>query len=84
MQEFDGNKDQNTVVTHVLSSPIHARFVRVHPKAWYRWISMRLEFIGCLTGTLSLPKYCSNNTNNKNITTVLVEQRSLLYKTLVA
>ncbi|XP_031562905.1 uncharacterized protein LOC116298543 [Actinia tenebrosa] len=45
-----GNADRNTIVGHVLLTPIIARYIRVRPKSWYRHISMRLELYGCTTG----------------------------------
>ncbi|CAH3128096.1 unnamed protein product, partial [Pocillopora meandrina] len=45
---FNGNADQNTVVTHVLLQPITARYVQIKPKSWNEHISMRAEFYGCV------------------------------------
>ncbi|KAL9964355.1 hypothetical protein ACROYT_G027986 [Oculina patagonica] len=45
---FDGNTDQNSVVTHTLLQPITARFVRIIPETWNKHISMRAEFYGCV------------------------------------
>ncbi|XP_022792491.1 lactadherin-like [Stylophora pistillata] len=45
---LQGNNDQETVVSHVLSQHIRARFVRSCPKTWrsnYR--TMRVELYGC-------------------------------------
>ncbi|XP_022809820.1 contactin-associated protein-like 5 [Stylophora pistillata] len=45
---FQGNEDQSTVVSPVLSQHIRARFVRFWPKTWrsnYR--TMRAELYGC-------------------------------------
>ncbi|XP_028517416.1 EGF-like repeat and discoidin I-like domain-containing protein 3 [Exaiptasia diaphana] len=44
---FKGNTDQNTVVKHDLNPPIRARFVKVLPKTWNAWPSMRMELYGC-------------------------------------
>lgn len=50
---FDGNKDRNTIVGHMLSKPFLAKFIRIRPVSWYVHISMRMEFYGCTEG-----KYC--------------------------
>ncbi|XP_022796963.1 uncharacterized protein LOC111335346 [Stylophora pistillata] len=47
-KRFVGNRDQETVVYHKLSTPIQARFIRIRPKSWYGWISLRMELYGCL------------------------------------
>ncbi|XP_028411632.1 contactin-associated protein like 5-3-like [Dendronephthya gigantea] len=44
---FKGNIDKNSIVHHHLMPPISARFIRVHPMAFYKYISMRVEFYGC-------------------------------------
>ena len=44
---FKGNTDKNTVVKHVLYPPIRARLIRVLPKTWHSWPSMRMELYGC-------------------------------------
>ncbi|XP_022809858.1 uncharacterized protein LOC111346861 [Stylophora pistillata] len=44
---YHGNNDQNSVVVNTLMTPIEARFVRLHPYAWYGHISMRMELYGC-------------------------------------
>jgi len=44
---YQGNNDQNSVVVNTLMEPIEARFIRLHPYAWYRHISLRMEFYGC-------------------------------------
>ncbi|XP_027044413.1 uncharacterized protein LOC113672335 [Pocillopora damicornis] len=44
---FSGNKNRDTIVSHLLSSPIEARFLRIRPLAWYGHISMRVELYGC-------------------------------------
>ncbi|XP_068677063.1 uncharacterized protein [Montipora foliosa] len=45
---FDGNKDRDTIVYHMLKPAITARFVRILPVAWNGHISMRIELYGCL------------------------------------
>ncbi|XP_020605733.1 lactadherin-like [Orbicella faveolata] len=44
---YQGNNDQNNVVLNTLMEPIEARFIRLHPYAWYGHISMRMELYGC-------------------------------------
>ncbi|XP_020631519.1 coagulation factor V-like [Orbicella faveolata] len=41
------NTDRHSVVFHRFRKRFAAVFVRVHPKAWYSWISMRIELFGC-------------------------------------
>ena len=50
MQEFDGNKDKDSVVYHDLNPPITARYIRFLPVKWKREISMRVELYGCAKG----------------------------------
>ncbi|KAK3743989.1 hypothetical protein QZH41_010801, partial [Actinostola sp. cb2023] len=40
---FTGNSDSETVVRHLLTPVIYARFVRFHPITWNGHISMRVE-----------------------------------------
>ncbi|KXJ09243.1 venom prothrombin activator oscutarin-C non-catalytic subunit [Exaiptasia diaphana] len=44
---FKGNTDQNTVVKHDLNPPIRARFIKVVPKTWNGYPTMRMELYGC-------------------------------------
>ena len=44
VQDFRGNKDQNTIVFHKLRT---ARFIRILPQSWYGHVSMQMEFYGC-------------------------------------
>ena len=46
-QEFSGNFDQNTIVSHNLTVPIIARYIRFQPLAWSNQIGMRVELYGC-------------------------------------
>ncbi|EDO48085.1 predicted protein, partial [Nematostella vectensis] len=43
---FAANSDRHTVVHHDLIRPVRALYVRVNPRQWYGWISMRVEFFG--------------------------------------
>ena len=49
-QIFPGNYDRFMVVTNRFLRPIKARFFRIHPVTWRSWISMRVEFFGCIVG----------------------------------
>ena len=49
-QIFQGNYDQYIIARHKLAKHITARYFRVHPVTWYSWISMRVEFYGCIVG----------------------------------
>ncbi|XP_028414256.1 lactadherin-like [Dendronephthya gigantea] len=41
---FDGNSYKET---NVLSPPITARYIRIHPVSWSKHICMRIELYGC-------------------------------------
>ncbi|CAH1802432.1 unnamed protein product [Owenia fusiformis] len=45
--EFQGNSDQNTKVRHMLDRPRQARYVRINPRTWNSYPSMRFDVIGC-------------------------------------
>ena len=47
LQIYQGNNDQNSLVFNILTEPIEARVVRLHPNAWHGHISLRMEFYGC-------------------------------------
>ncbi|KAJ7390437.1 hypothetical protein OS493_025137 [Desmophyllum pertusum] len=47
---FVGNSDQYSVVTHTLKNPIIARYIRIKPKTWNGYISLRVEVYGCRQG----------------------------------
>lgn len=49
-QEFDGNKDQFKVVSHLLKYPIVIRFIRIVPITWNGAIALRADFYGCKSG----------------------------------
>ncbi|XP_072045785.1 uncharacterized protein [Amphiura filiformis] len=44
---FDGNTDQETVVTNFFKTPVTARYIRIRPTEWNNHISMRFELLGC-------------------------------------
>ncbi|XP_078346340.1 uncharacterized protein LOC144631705 isoform X1 [Oculina patagonica] len=58
---YKGNNDQNSVVVNTLMEPIEARFIRLHPYAWYRHISLRMELYGC-----SLHSECATSLGIEN------------------
>ncbi|XP_028408851.1 fibrillin-1-like isoform X4 [Dendronephthya gigantea] len=49
---FGGNNNRNTIVRQSVSPVIVAQYIRIHPKTWYRHISMRVGFAGCLKDEL--------------------------------
>ncbi|XP_015756081.1 PREDICTED: uncharacterized protein LOC107335265 [Acropora digitifera] len=49
---YRGNFDRFIVVTHTFNRPITARYIRLHPVAYYGWMSMRAEFYGCVIGPI--------------------------------
>ncbi|XP_072017887.1 ficolin-2-like [Amphiura filiformis] len=44
---FDGNTDQDTVVTNLFPSSVRATTIRIIPIEWIEHISMRFDLIGC-------------------------------------
>jgi len=44
---FTANSDRDTIVYNILSSPITARYIRIHPWTYQNHISMRMEIYGC-------------------------------------
>ena len=46
-QVFSGNSDRHSIVFHRFLKSFTAAFVKIHPKSWYSWISMRVELFGC-------------------------------------
>ncbi|XP_078346432.1 neuropilin-2-like [Oculina patagonica] len=44
---FFGNNDQNGVISYDLIPPITAKYMRIIPESWYRYIAMRVELYGC-------------------------------------
>ena len=43
--------DKDTAEGRILDQPIIARYLRIHPTAWYAHICMRVELFGCREGT---------------------------------
>ncbi|XP_028398876.1 lactadherin-like [Dendronephthya gigantea] len=52
IREFSGNYDQNSIVRNPLSPAVTARYIRLHPKTWYRNAAMRFELYGCTVNTI--------------------------------
>ncbi|CAH3038827.1 unnamed protein product [Porites evermanni] len=50
-----GNKDRNTIVGSILNPSIIARYLRIHPREYYIWMSLRFELYGCTSG-FPIPK----------------------------
>ncbi|XP_072017681.1 uncharacterized protein [Amphiura filiformis] len=44
---FDGNIDQDTIVTNLLPSPVLATMIKIQPMEWYNHICMRFDLLGC-------------------------------------
>lgn len=47
IQDFVGNTDEDTVVSHDLNPPIMARFIRFRSVSFHGHMSMRVEVYGC-------------------------------------
>ncbi|RMX56564.1 hypothetical protein pdam_00007201 [Pocillopora damicornis] len=54
IQDFAGNNDKHSLVTHQFIKPLYARLVRIIALAWYSFPSMRLELYGCREGDLKV------------------------------
>ena len=65
-QVFSGNSDRYTVVSHVLPTPITARYIRIHPGAWHGHVSMRADFYGCPGKSCMTLTLINSNNNNYN------------------
>ena len=48
------------MVLNVLHPSINARYIRVHPKTWQGHISMRMELMGCPSGTDNIVRFQEN------------------------
>ncbi|XP_054713671.1 uncharacterized protein LOC129223130 [Uloborus diversus] len=46
-KEFIANKDDDSPVINTFPIPINSRYVRVLPTDWHRWVSMKVELLGC-------------------------------------
>jgi len=45
---FDGNNDQDTLVTNYLAANIYnVKFVRINPQTWTAGVALRFEILGC-------------------------------------
>ena len=53
-QILTGNKDQNTVVGHILNPPIVARYIRIYPKEYQSYMALRFELFGCTVGLIAV------------------------------
>ncbi|CAB3983235.1 neurogenic locus notch homolog 2-like [Paramuricea clavata] len=45
---FDGNRNRNGIVSNSLSPVILTKHIRIHPKKYYGYTCMRVDFRGCL------------------------------------
>ena len=59
VKEITGNMDRNTAEGHILTQPIIARYIRIHPTEWYGYICMRVELFGCKEGEFVIDLICS-------------------------
>ena len=73
-QYFVGNYDGVSIVTRTFTPPIVSRCVRVHPRGWYRHITMRVELHGCTPGERELNVYHRIS----NISTMIVHKTTQL------
>ena len=49
-QLFEANIDDNTVAVAYLPYQLIARYIRINPQRWNRFISLRAELYGCRFG----------------------------------
>ena len=52
---FNGNSNPDSIVRHLLSPPVVARYIRINPTEWNSRIAMRVEFLGCRAGSAYFP-----------------------------
>uniref|UniRef100_A0AAY4CL10 F5/8 type C domain-containing protein n=1 Tax=Denticeps clupeoides TaxID=299321 RepID=A0AAY4CL10_9TELE len=52
---FKGNMDGSKIKENALSPPIIGRYLRVHPVAFQKFPTLRLEFLGCDMNSCSMP-----------------------------
>lgn len=53
---FQGNIDQDSLVTHMFDCPFIARFLRLHPQSWHNQIALRFDALGCQAITADMGK----------------------------
>ena len=46
-QIFRGNTDRNTKKTNIFPKPVTARCIRINPRTWKSYVSMRFDVLGC-------------------------------------
>lgn len=57
MQQFQGNRDNNTVIRHYVPLPAMLKEVHVIPIEWENNFAIRLELYGCIAGEYQLHLY---------------------------
>ena len=50
---FEANINDNSVVIRDLQYPVIARYIKINPQRWNRFISLRVELYGCRFGSLN-------------------------------
>ena len=80
MQVLQGNKDRNTVVLHLLAEPINARYIRLHPKTYHGYTSLRMELLGCPSGNRYFPYLAINKQGLKYIDTTALDHAACSWK----
>ena len=80
LQVLQGNKDRNTVVLHVLAEPINARYIRLHPKTYHGYTSLRMELLGCPSGNRYFPYLAINKPGLKYIDTTALDHAACSWK----
>ena len=50
LQQFQGNRDSNTIVRHYVPRPAMVKSVHIIPIEWKTNFAIRLELYGCIAG----------------------------------
>ena len=50
LQQFQGNLDSNSIVSHHVPRPATVKSVRIIPTDWEKNFAIRLELYGCIVG----------------------------------
>ncbi|XP_023224481.1 EGF-like repeat and discoidin I-like domain-containing protein 3 [Centruroides sculpturatus] len=70
-QIFPGNFDSVTKTTAYLPQMLRAQYIRIIPKRWNNWISLKLEILGCFHPYLSvMPTTIGESVLSNKVTTV--------------
>lgn len=64
-QVFTGNSNRHSIVYHDFVKQFKAVYVRIYPRSWYGWMSMRTEIYGCYGMLEFVLRGCLRNRGTK-------------------